>query len=113
MSYLNNKAISPEPFYLCVHLTIAYFMTKTFVFHILCFLLFVNACQQNNSTKKEASNDEPKNRPAGMVWISAGEFTMGCKEENCTQDAMKPHRVKVEGFWMDETEVTNAQFKKL
>ena len=47
----------------------------------------------------------------GMVWISGGEFTMGCLEENCAEVAMAPHRVRVEGFWMDETEVTNAQFE--
>ncbi|MDZ7648124.1 MAG: SUMF1/EgtB/PvdO family nonheme iron enzyme [Cytophagales bacterium] len=25
---------------------------------------------------------------------------------------MIPHKVKVDGFWMDETEVTNKQFRK-
>ena len=76
-------------------------------------LLFLsNACQKRNPDKKAAASNEPKDRPTGMIWIPAGEFTMGCKEENCTQESMTPHRVKLEGFWMDETEVTNAQFKK-
>jgi formylglycine-generating enzyme len=87
-------------------------MKRNSVVTILSILFLLNACQQTNSTKKEESTNESKNRPIGMVWIPAGEFTMGCKEENCTQEAMKPHRVKVEGFWMDETEVTNAQFRK-
>jgi formylglycine-generating enzyme required for sulfatase activity len=41
------------------------------------------------------------------VWIPAGEFTMGDAE---FADAQPPHRVYVDGFWMDETEVTNEQF---
>lgn len=62
--------------------------------------------------------------PAGMVWIPGGEFSMGAElpehdREHCTpathlavQDAKPIHRVSVKGFWIDATEVTNAEFKK-
>lgn len=58
--------------------------------------------------------------PEGMVWIPGGEFSMGCDakdEQLCgmpgvTRDAVPIHRVYVDGFWMDSTEVTNAQFAK-
>lgn len=52
--------------------------------------------------------------PDGMVWIEGGSFTMGSTEADKLSHAVeKPaHPVKVSGFWMDETEVTNAQFKK-
>ncbi|PYT00880.1 MAG: sulfatase-modifying factor protein [Acidobacteria bacterium] len=46
-----------------------------------------------------------------MVWIPAGEFSMGSDEEMFT-DARPIHRVALNGFWMDKTEVTNAQFAK-
>jgi len=49
--------------------------------------------------------------PEGMVWIPAGEFSMGSDEEMFT-DARPIHRVALNGFWMDKTEVTNAQFAK-
>lgn len=42
-----------------------------------------------------------------MVWINAGTFTMGTNEFNDTKPL---HEVSVDGFWMDEHEVTNAQF---
>src|SRR6187551_1118487 len=87
-------------------------MKKNTVPGIICFLFLLGACQQTGTSNKESTAPEPKDRPVGMVWIPGGEFTMGCKEENCTQESMAPHRVKVEGFWMDETEVTNAEFKK-
>ncbi len=52
-----------------------------------------------------------RSTPAGMVWIPGGEFTMGTDAEIGWADEKPAHRVKVDGFWMDETEVTNAQFR--
>jgi len=56
-------------------------------------------------------NDAPPPVPArdGMVWIPGGTFWMGC--ENCEMpDALPVHLVAVDGFWMDQTPITNAQF---
>jgi formylglycine-generating enzyme len=60
----------------------------------------------------------PENPPEGMVWIPGGEFSMGsdvacdsvCQMPGVTRDAQPIHRVYVDGFWMDSTEVTNEQF---
>ena len=62
----------------------------------------------------------PQNHPVGMVWIPGGEFSMGCKDprllpeggNEAMADARPIHRVYVDGFWMDKTDVTNAQFAK-
>jgi len=57
--------------------------------------------------------------PEGMVWIPGGEFSMGAEDPpdmndtigmQATRDSRPVHRVYVDGFWMDKTEVTNAQF---
>jgi formylglycine-generating enzyme required for sulfatase activity len=48
----------------------------------------------------------------GMVWIPGGEFTMGTDSELGWPDEKPAHRVKVDGFWMDATEVTNAEFSR-
>lgn len=61
----------------------------------------------------------PASDPTGMRWIPGGEFSMGCESKNeslcgtpgTTMDTVPIHRVYVDGFWMDETEVTNAQFR--
>lgn len=45
--------------------------------------------------------------PEGMVWIPGGNFSMGSAD---LPHEGPIHRVTVEGFWMDATEVTNAQF---
>lgn len=47
----------------------------------------------------------------GMVWVPGGEFTMGTDDARGWPDEKPAHRVHVDGFWMDETEVTNAQFR--
>lgn len=58
--------------------------------------------------------------PKGMVWIPGGEFSMGSAKPTgaddntagmlATSDSRPVHRVRVNAFWMDSTEVTNAQF---
>ena len=54
-----------------------------------------------------------------MVWVPGGEFSMGAQDPpdsndtvgmQATTDSRPVHRVYVDGFWMDATEVTNEQF---
>ena len=49
--------------------------------------------------------------PQGMRWIPGGEFTMGSDDPDVSRVEHPAHRVRVDGFWMDETDVTNAQFR--
>ena len=46
----------------------------------------------------------------GMVWIPGGEFTMGGNSDDASPDEYPRHAVRVKGFWMDKTEVTNREF---
>jgi len=49
------------------------------------------------------------NDGATMVYVPAGEFTMGSNDD----DNSKPvHTVYLDAFWIDKFEVTNAQYKK-
>lgn len=58
------------------------------------------------------SCDLPEDKDArhpGMVWVPLGEFDMGdtvYREEGPLQ------RTRVQGFWMDRTEVSNAEFAR-
>lgn len=62
----------------------------------------------------------PGPAPEGMAWIPGGEFSMGAADPlgkdatvvgmQATEDSRPIHRVVVDGFWMDKTEVTNRQF---
>jgi sulfatase modifying factor 1 len=62
----------------------------------------------------------PAQSPEGMAWISGGEFSMGAMDPPATdqvamhgaEDARPIHRVYVDGFWMDKTDVTNEEFAR-
>jgi formylglycine-generating enzyme required for sulfatase activity len=55
-----------------------------------------------------------------MVWIPGGEFSMGALDPpavdgvgmHAAEDARPIHRVYVDSFWMDETDVTNEEFAR-
>ncbi len=54
----------------------------------------------------------PSDRPpTGMVWIPPGEFWMG-SEDAMFENESPAQRVRLDGFWMDAHEVTNAEFRK-
>jgi formylglycine-generating enzyme required for sulfatase activity len=45
-----------------------------------------------------------------LVYVPAGEFTMGADNDNA--DNAPQHRVVLDAFWIDQTEVTNALYAK-
>ncbi len=53
----------------------------------------------------------PAAAPEGMVWIPGGEFSMGCEDAEM-RDSRPFHRVAVDGYWLDRTEVTNEEFAR-
>lgn len=50
--------------------------------------------------------------PAGMVLIPGGEFIMGTDAPDSYPQERPAHRVSVDPFYIDATEVTNEQFRK-
>jgi formylglycine-generating enzyme required for sulfatase activity len=69
----------------------------------------------------ENKTPPPGQAPDGMVWIPGGEFSMGARDPlemadavgmRQTTDSRPVHRVFVDGFWMDATEVTNEHFAR-
>jgi len=64
-----------------------------------------NILTQETTTSSPASHE-------GMVWIKGGEFMMGAADDEGRLDEYPQHKVKLHGYWIDCTEVTNKQFKK-
>ncbi|HET9379185.1 MAG TPA: formylglycine-generating enzyme family protein [Chthoniobacterales bacterium] len=46
----------------------------------------------------------------GMVWIPGGRFLMGTNDKESFPNERPAHLVDVQRFWMDEHDVTNAEF---
>jgi len=69
---------------------------------------------------KPNAQPHPERMPTGMVWIPGGEFSMGVQTPvdvnnvgmQATVDSLPVHRVYVDSFFMDKTDVTNAQFAR-
>jgi formylglycine-generating enzyme required for sulfatase activity len=91
--------------------------------------LLVSNCGPANTSSQSATeflrtienrDSSPARAREGMVWIPGGEFSMGANDPpnmdevgmKATTDARPIHRVYVDGFYMDKTDVTNAQFSK-
>lgn len=75
------------------------------------------SCENNLPSRFAASADTniistDESSTTGMVKIPAGEFKMGASDDEGRPDEYPLHKVKVNGFWMDATEVTNIQFRK-
>ena len=68
--------------------------------------------QEAVSRKKEAGPADAPGQPPrpGMRWIPGGTFAMG--SEDFYPEERPVHHVSVDGFWMDETPVTAAQFRR-
>ena len=80
--------------------------------------LFTLACKDdaknNLSGSKSIIVDNPGLKtPEGMVWVKGKTFIQGAKKDDpLALSREKPaHRVAVDGFFIDITEVTNKQFK--
>ncbi len=84
--------------------------TKGQIIFILFIILLNQSCKNQTQIKKE----EQISQIPGMVWIPGGIYDMGASDsDRMVLSHEKPkHTVKVDGFYMDETEVTNAQFSK-
>jgi len=52
--------------------------------------------------------EAPGEAPEGMSWVPGGWFEMGAVDGN--PDERPRHLVELDGFWIDQSEVTNAQF---
>ena len=92
---------------------------------LLLTLIILSGCKSDSKRQNTEVNlkaETPKliieqpadlKTPNGMVWVSGKTFTQGAKEgdQYAMHREMPAHKVSVDGFFIDITEVTNKQFK--
>jgi formylglycine-generating enzyme required for sulfatase activity len=85
---------------------------RNFIF-ISIVLLIIYSCKNEKTEDTSFKESSVIKAPKNMVWVESKTFLQGAKDTD--QYAMpreKPsHKVKVDGFFIDITEVTNRQFK--
>ena len=61
----------------------------------------------------EEFNYQGMETPSNMVFVQGGTFVMGRTQEDVMQDGNNiPKEVTVSSFWMDQTEITNLQYRE-
>lgn len=80
-------------------------------FFFISILLSCTQKDEGSSKGKTAAVVVLDTIPEKMVWIPPGTFNMGSNDP-AFADAQPIHKVTLPGFWMDEHEVTNAEFER-
>ncbi|HXP50805.1 MAG TPA: SUMF1/EgtB/PvdO family nonheme iron enzyme, partial [Bacteroidia bacterium] len=88
-------------------------------------MMIVSSCSHQRSTVTGWNLNDPKNggyevppyeeqeTGPGLVFIEGGTFTMGRSQDDVMYDWNNvPRRVTVSSFYMDETEVTNVNYRE-
>lgn len=101
-----------------------YSFLKHTLFFTLTSLIFVS-CKNPSPKSEDVTKTTPSHvllkekpndiqTPEGMVWVNGKTFTQGAKpgDAYAMPREQPAHEVTVDGFFIDVTEVTNAQFKK-
>ncbi len=93
-------------------------MIKFQIFIAFSVILFLfSGC--NSGVDKAGSSGKNVNEEVGnkapdesdeMVFIPGGTYMMGADNDQASPDEYPKHKVTVDGFWIDVTEVTNKQF---
>ena len=78
--------------------------------------LLINSCGSSDQGELIGERSQSKwhsQKPLGMVLIPGGSFTMGKSDEDIAGSLSAPSRtVTVRPFYMDETEITNSEYKE-
>jgi len=86
---------------------------KYFCFALLG-LLFIS-CQKDNAYHPDRENRTKawyEAIPYGMVYVQRGSFIMGPTTDEVVDNKMSAKRISVESFWMDDTEITNNEYRQ-
>ena len=89
-------------------------MKKISLYILLAFVVY--SCGSNDQGELVGVHSKGKwhsEKPVGMVLIPGGSFTMGKQDEDIAGALNAPARtVTVRPFYMDETEITNSEYKE-
>ena len=70
------------------------------------------ACSCQKIPNRFAALVNKQDQHTGMAKIPAGTFMMGGDNSQAKEDEFPKHKVTISEFWLDKTQVTNAQFQK-
>jgi gliding motility-associated lipoprotein GldK len=78
-------------------------------------LAIITSCKSNSALHElKGQSGEPWYEPVpyGMAYVKEGSFLIGSGDQNPEQGIVYEKRVSVNSFWMDETEITNDEYRQ-
>ncbi len=83
----------------------------------ICITILCTSCVGKNSSMSEYFSIIRSSRPFfeptpyGMTYVPRGSFTLGAADE-VSEEILNQKRVTIEAFWIDETEITNDEYRQ-
>ena len=90
-------------------------MRKAKIYISIALGLLFYSCQQSNvyhPDREEKKDDWFEPAPYGMIYVQRGAFKLGPTSDEVTQIKNPSKTVSVEAFWMDDTEITNNEYRQ-
>jgi len=82
----------------------------------ICIALILTSCGRENSGQLVGASDRPGwggINPYGMVYVPSGTLHIGQSDQDVFNTyAQRPKSVSIIGFYMDETEITNNEYRQ-
>jgi eukaryotic-like serine/threonine-protein kinase len=86
-------------------------MQKISLFVLIVLVSLIASCTNSSETN---TNQISEKDGMELIYIPAGEFTMGSTDEDkdAAEDEKPQHKVYLDAYWIDKTEVTNGMYNK-
>jgi len=79
-------------------------------------MLLVSSCGRDESGQLVGVTDRPAwngINPYGMVYVPSGTLHIGQSDQDIfTSYTQKPKSISIQGFFMDDTEITNNEYRQ-
>src|SRR5688572_4134178 len=91
-----------------------YYMKKLLVLILIFLISLITGCSTYFSTSPTDLTEISKKDSMPLVYIPKGEFLMGSYENDsdAAKDEKPQHKVFLDAFWIDKTEVTNEMYNQ-
>jgi formylglycine-generating enzyme len=91
-------------------------MRKAYIYILLLAGLLFHSCRNDIVQYLPGGERNSKNwfetTPYGMVYIPRGSYVIGASDDELKNASSNSKRVTVESFWMDDTEITNNEYRQ-
>lgn len=90
-------------------------MSKSFFILVFLVLILLVSCKKDQTLSylyPEESRPFYEPSPFGMSYIDRGSYVMGAEDDELQGFNTTTKRVSVEAFWMDDTEITNNEYRQ-